>query len=194
MKRILATAILVTATAWAPAMAQSGSKTLASTMNVYVFPTKGQDASRQSQDEAECYNWAVGNVGTDPFELQKQAQTQQQQAEMAQQQAKQAGKDAGARGAIGGAAGGALIGEIVSDDPGRGAAYGAAAGAIIGRRQRKAAGAIVGRRQRKKAQHQATAQVENASASAQASTAVQLENFKKAFAVCLEAHDYMVKF
>jgi hypothetical protein len=182
MKRILATAILVTATVWVPAVAQSGSKTLASTMNVYVFPTQGQDASQQSQNEAECYNWAVGNTGTDPFELQKQAQDQQHQAEMAQQQAKQAGKGAGARGAIGGAAGGALIGEIVSDDPGRGAAYGAAAGAIIGRRQRK------------KAQHQATAQVENASATAQASTAVQLENFKKAFAVCLEANDYMVKF
>lgn len=44
-------------------------KSLSSTMEVYVFPTEGQDASLQSKDEAECYEWAVGNAGSDPFEL-----------------------------------------------------------------------------------------------------------------------------
>ena len=42
-------------------------KSLASTMDVYVFPTEGQDASTQSKDEAACYEWAVGNAGVDPF-------------------------------------------------------------------------------------------------------------------------------
>jgi hypothetical protein len=37
-------------------------KSLSSTMEVYVFPTEGQDASQQSIDEAECYQWANENT------------------------------------------------------------------------------------------------------------------------------------
>ena len=37
-------------------------------------------------------------------------------------------------------------------------------------------------------------QVEQQSQQAQKATAEQIENFKKAFSVCLEAKDYMVKF
>ena len=169
------------------AVAQSGSqsggqKTLAATMNVYVFPTEGQAADQQSKDEAECYNWAVGQTGNDPFDLQKQAQQQQQQGEQAQQQAQQVGQGAGAQGAVKGAAVGALVGEIANDDAGKGAAYGAAAGLIAGRRRGAAA------------QQQASQQAEKQTQQAQQATAEQLEGFKKAFAVCLEAKDYMVKF
>jgi hypothetical protein len=159
----------------------TGQKTLAATMNVYVFPTEGQDASQQSKEEVECYNWAVQNTGTDPFDLVKQAQ-QQQQAEAAKAQTQQVGQGAGARGAVGGAAAGALVGEIVSDDAGKGAAYGAAAGLIAGRRRGRAA------------QQEAEQQVEQQAAQAQAATQEQITNFKKAFSVCLEAKDYMVKF
>ena len=109
-------------------------KTLASTMNVYVFPKAGQVATVQSQDEAACYSWAVENTGTDPFELAKKAQEQQAQSEQQMAQAKNAGAGAGAAGAVKGAAVGALIGEIADDDPGSGAAYGAAAGMIRGKR------------------------------------------------------------
>jgi hypothetical protein len=160
----------------------SGQKTLAATMNVYVFPTQGQTPEVQSQDEAACYNWAVQNTGTDPFELSKQAQQQAQQAEQAQQQAAQAGQGAGAAGAVKGAAVGALIGEIADDDAGKGAAYGAAAGLIAGRRRGRAA------------QQQAQASAQQQSQQVQAATAEQLANFKKAFSVCLEAKNYMVKF
>ena len=62
----------------APASSQ---KTLAATMNVYVFPTAGQPTEQQSTDEAACYGWAVQNTGSDPFQLEKQAEAQQQQAE-----------------------------------------------------------------------------------------------------------------
>jgi hypothetical protein len=110
-------------------------KSLAATINVYVFPTEGQTPELQSTDEAACYNWAVQNTGSDPFALQKQAQQAEQQAQQAEQQIDQAGKGAGAKGAVGGAAAGALIGEIVSDSAGAGAAYGALAGAIIARRR-----------------------------------------------------------
>jgi len=160
----------------------SGQKTLAATMNVYVFPTKGQDAAKQSEDEAACYNWAVQNTGSDPFNLAKQADANKAKTEQQKQQAAQAGQGAGAAGAVKGAAVGALIGEIASDDAGKGAAYGAAAGLIAGRRARH------------RAQEQATAQAEQQGQQAQAATAEQLENFKKAFSVCLEAKDYMVKF
>ena len=157
-------------------------KTLAATMNVYAFPTKGQSPETQSTDEAACYDYAVKTVGTDPFTLQKQSQAQAQQTEAQKQQAQQAGKGAGVKGAVGGAAAGALIGEIASDDAGEGAAIGAAAGVVHGRRKAK------------RAQGEATAQAEAQGQQAQQATAAQMDNFKKAFSVCLEAKGYMVKY
>jgi hypothetical protein len=44
------------------------------------------------------------------------------------------------------------------------------------------------------AQEQAEAEVQQSSAQAQQATAEELANFKKAFSVCLEAKDYMVKY
>jgi hypothetical protein len=157
-------------------------KTLAASMNVYVFPTTGQDAAQQSKDESECYTWAVQNSGSDPFALQKQAQQQQQKTEEQKKQAEKAGAGAGAAGAVKGAAAGALIGEIANDDAGQGAAYGAAAGVIAGRRRSK------------EAKKEATAQAEKQGQQAQQATAEQIDNFKKAFSVCLEAKKYMVKY
>jgi hypothetical protein len=156
-------------------------KSLSSSIQVYVFPEKGQDASTQSQDEAACYGWAVDQTGLDPFDLQKQAQQQAAQTEAAKQQAQHAGDGAGAAGAVGGAAVGALIGSL-SGDAGAGAAIGATLGGVRGSRARRGA------------QAQATQQVEQQGAQKQAATAAQIENFKKAFSVCLEAKDYMVKY
>lgn len=163
-------------------VAEPGGKSLSATMNVYVFPTTGQSAAQQGTDEAACYTWAVQNTGVDPFLLAKQAQAQQQQAAQAKKQAGQAGKGAGAAGAVGGAAVGALIGEIASDDAGKGAALGAGAGLLAGRAHRR------------QAQQQATQQAEKQAQQAQKVTAEQLENFKKAFSVCLEAKHYLVKY
>jgi hypothetical protein len=159
----------------------TGQKTLAATMNVFVFPTEGQDAEQQSKDEAACYGWAADNTGTDPFDLARHAEQQAQQADAAKQQAQQVGQGTGAQGAVRGAAVGALIGAI-GDDAGKGAAIGATTGLIAGRRRGRAA------------QQQATQSVEQQAAQTQAATAEQIENFKKAFAVCLEAKDYMVRF
>ncbi len=185
MKRMLIAAGLVVLASAAGSRIEAQSapaqKTLASTMNVYVFPNAGQGAAQQSQDEAECYNWAVQNTGTDPFQLQKQAQAQQQQAAAAQAQASQAAQGSGVKGAARGAATGALIGGI-SGDAGKGAAIGAASGAVVGRSR--------GRR----AEQSAEQQVAQQSAAAQQATAQQLDNFKKAFSVCLEAKKYMVKY
>ena len=64
-----------------PALAEDPpSGTLASTMEVYVFPTEGQDASQQSKDEASCFEWAVDNTGSDPFSLDKEAEANEELA------------------------------------------------------------------------------------------------------------------
>jgi hypothetical protein len=151
----------------------SAQKTLAGTLNVYVFPSQGQTSSQQSKDEADCYSWAVQNTGSDPFQLSKQAQAQ------AQAQAQNAGATQGSavRGAAGGAAAGALIGGIAGD-AGKGAAIGAATGAVVNRRRAR------------KAQEQNEAAI----SSSQQATAEQMTNFKKAFSACLEAKKYMVKY
>jgi len=178
MKRV----ILVLAAAALPVAASSQTQSLGSTMEVYVFPSSGQEAGQQSKDESECYNWAVSNVGTDPFDLAKQEQADAQQAQAEQQAAQQAGQGSGARGAVRGAAAGALIGEIANDDASEGAAWGAAAGAVRGRRK--------GREAQQQAQQQAAAQAEDR----EEATEEQLTNFKNAFSVCLEAKEYMVKY
>ncbi len=180
MKKIVTVSILLSLAALPLVEAQQ--KTLASTMEIYVFPTKGQAANQQSQDEAECYNWAVNQTGSDPFKLSKQSQQVQQQTQQAKQDVKGSSQGSGAAGAVGGAARGALIGKIVSDDPGKGAAYGATAGLIAGRRRGKSS---------EKSQEKS---IEQQGQQQQQEIAGQMENFKKAFSVCLESKEYMVKY
>jgi hypothetical protein len=161
--------------------ASAGQKSLAATMNVYVFPSKGQTTEQQNTDEAACYNWAEQNTGTDPFKLQQQSQTQQKQAQQEAAAVSTAGAGAGAVGAVRGAAAGTLIGAIAGDT-GAGAVYGAAAGLLIGHHRRR------------EAQKQAEAEVQQSSQQAQQATTEELSNFKKAFSVCLEGKDYTVKY
>ena len=175
--------VFLIVSAWrCPIAASAQTQSLGSTMDVFVFPAEGQDSSQQSKDEAACYEWAVGNTGSDPFQLAKQEEADKQQAAAEQQAAKQAGAGSGARGAVRGAAAGALIGEIANDDASEGAAWGAAAGVVRGRRQGRAA--------QQRAQQQAAAQSEQR----EQATEQQLANFKNAFSVCLEAKEYMVKY
>lgn len=163
-----------------PAFGQD--KSLASTMEVYVFPQEGQTADVQSKDEASCYAWAEDNTGSDPFQLVKQEDTNEQLAEAEMDAAEATGKGAGARGAVRGAAAGALIGEVTGGDAGESAAIGAAAVAVRGRRQ--------ARRARGEAEQQAESKAE----AREEARAEDLDNFKKAFSVCLEAKDYLVKY
>jgi len=178
MNKIVVTLVAIATPLAAPAQQQ----TLASSMQVYVFPAKGQQAAQQSQDEVACYDWAVENTGADPFAVQKQKQANEELAQAEQAAARQSGQGSAARGAVRGAAAGALIGEIANDDSSEGAAWGAAAGAIRGRRQAAHAQA--------QAQQQATAKSEEREQTA----SEQLANFKSAFSVCLEAKEYMVKY
>lgn len=157
-------------------------QTLAATMEVYAFPKEGQDASQQSQDEVACYEYATSSTGSDPFQLAKQEDTNEQLAEAEMEAAEATGKGAGARGAVRGAAAGAVIGEVTGGDAGESAAIGAAAVAVRGRRQARGA------------RHEAEAQAGQQAVAREEATADDLANFKKAFSVCLEAKDYMVKY
>lgn len=180
MKKLLATLIVLSLPL--ASTAQAAGQSLASTLDVYAFPEAGQDSSQQSQDEAQCYSWAEENTGTDPFDLEKQAESQQAQTEAEMAAAENAGAGSGARGALRGAAAGAVVGEIANDDAGEGAAWGAGLGALRGRRQ--------GHQAQAEAQHQAAAKGQQQAEV----TAEELENFKKAFSVCLEAKEYLVKY
>lgn len=158
-----------------------GSQSLSSTLEIYVFPAEGQSSEQQSKDEVECYNWAVSNTGTDPFDLQKENEQVAAQTEQQVAQTQAATQGAGAKGAVRGAAAGAIIGEVSGGDAGESAAIGAAVGAVSARRRGRAANASA----QQQAQQQQDAQAEKAK--------VDNGNFKKAFSVCLEAKDYMVK-
>jgi hypothetical protein len=157
-------------------------KTLAATMDVYAFPQAGQAADKQSKDEADCYSWATSNTGSDPFALSKQQAQQQQQTQQQVQQAKAGAQGAGAKGFAGGAVTGAVIGEIASDDAGKGAAWGAALGTMSARRRAK------------EQSEAAASQAQQSGTQKQQATAGQIENFKKAFSVCLEGKQYLVKY
>ena len=63
------------------ALAQSA--TFGAAVGVIVFPADGQEAAEQSRDEADCYNWAAGHTGSDPFQLERQAAEQQAASEAA---------------------------------------------------------------------------------------------------------------
>jgi hypothetical protein len=81
----------------------------------YYYPSKGQDPSQQSRDQAECGNWAYQQTGYRP-------------GAPSPEPAPQGGAFRGAtRGAAVGAIGGAIGGNA-----GKGAAIGAATGGVIG--------------------------------------------------------------
>jgi hypothetical protein len=182
MKKLLVLAIALAIPTAILAQDDPSGKTLASSLDVFVFPADGQDSSAQSKDEVECYQWAVTNVGSDPFDMSKQQASDEELAQAQMAAAEQTGQGSGARTAVRGAAAGALIGEVTGGDAGDSAAIGAAAGLVAGRRRGRAAN------------QQAVAQAESSQESREEATAGEIENFKSAFSVCLEAKDYMVKY
>jgi hypothetical protein len=102
MKTVLMTTIvLILASTAVGAQESSDSteqKSLAATLGIYVFPEEGQAIEQQSLDEVECYDWAVKQTGSDPFDLKQQAEEQKAQAEEQQAQQKAGRKKRGLRG------------------------------------------------------------------------------------------------
>lgn len=179
MKRL--TTLLIT-TALAASAAQAQQQSLAASLDVQVFPAKGQSAKQQSEDEATCYQWAVTNTGVDPFGVQKQQQANQQQAQADQAAVAASGAGAGVGGAVRGGAAGALVGAIAGGDAGKAAVWGAAAGIIRSRHRVRVE------------KEEASEDIAAASAQSAQLSQEQITNFKNGFSACLEAKNYIAKF
>lgn len=107
----------------------------------HAYPAKGQSASKQAKDEAECSRWATGKTHYDPAHPPAVAK-----AEPA--------KVTGSGSRVKGAAVGAVIGGVSGGSAGEGAVAGAVAGGVSRRiRNRRAA----------KAQNEAASQQAQAS-------------------------------
>jgi hypothetical protein len=152
---------------------------LSSSLGVYVFPAKNQNATQQSNDETACFGWAKSQTGIDPMAIKPQVASAAPAPPAKDPASGQVARGA-ARGAIAGTAIGAVAG-----DTGKGAAIGATAGALGG----------VGNRSR--ARQQAAAEQQQASAQqqqqAQDSIAHQKATYNRAFGACMEGKGYTVK-
>jgi len=166
MKKInLVLVVMIAAFGIQNTLAQS--EGIAKSLGLYIFPSKNQSAQTQSADESACYTWAIQQTGYDPLN-----------PPTIQAAPVDTSPDGSAvKGAAVGAAGGAAIGAIAGD-AGKGAAIGAVVGGVRGRRQSKQADA---------AQSQS-----NQQAAANQSAAL-LNDYKKAFSVCMEGKGYTIK-
>lgn len=136
-------------------------------LGLYAFPTQDQNAETQEMDEYKCFKWAKDQTGYDPLNP----------PDIKPQQA-QAGPDGTAiKSTGGGAAAGAAVGAIAGD-AGKGAAIGATLGAFRGLAAKGA---------------KANAQEAAAKQSVEQQQAALLNDFRKAYSVCLEAKGYAVK-
>jgi hypothetical protein len=139
---------------------------LSSTFGVYVYPKNKQSQTQQANDESACYKSAKGKTGVDPGNLPPATP-----ASVTQHQG------GAVRGAAGGAAVGAAVGAIAGN-AGTGAGIGATLGAVRGRRTQTAVN---------------NAEQHYAQANAQAQHSQSMNNFRRAYAACLESRGYVVK-
>ena len=143
------------------------STSIASSLELYVFPGENQSKEQQDADEVACFKWAKEQTGYDPMNP-----TQVQAAEV-----DKSADGSAVRGAARGAAAGAAIGAIAGDT-GEGAAIGAVVGGIRGRRAKKYGDQV---------------QQQQLISDAQAQQDKMLDDYKRAFSVCMEAKGYTVK-
>jgi hypothetical protein len=143
---------------------EASGPSVSSSLGVVAYPSKGQSAKQQNKDESECFAWAKQRTGIDPMAVASQPTKQEGPAVGGGERLQGA-----ARGAVGGLAIGAIAGNA-----GKGAAVGAVAGTMVGGHKA---------RKNKAAQEQ---QAEQAKAGT-------LQQFNKAFGVCMEGRGYAVK-
>ena len=152
---------------------------LSSSLGVYVFPAKNQNAKQQSNDETSCFGWAKTQTGIDPMSIKPQVASS-----APAQPATDPASGQVARGAARGAVAGAAIG-AVAGDTGKGAAIGATAGGLKGVGNRGRA-----KQEAEQQQQQAAAQQQQ---QAHASVDQQKATYNRAFAACMEGKGYTVK-
>lgn len=145
----------------------TNTSSIAKGLELFVFPSQEQDQETQDADELACYKWAMEQTGYDPINP----------PEIQAEQVDRSANGTAVRGAARGAAAGAAIGAIAGD-AGTGAAIGATAGGIRGRRAKVAGDEM----EQQQADQAALAKEEEL-----------LNNFKRAFSVCMEGKGYTVK-
>jgi hypothetical protein len=151
----------------------------ATSVGLFVYAAKGQDAAQQSKDESECYGWSKTQSGIDP------AAPAPAPASAAAAETEKKGGGERIKGAARGAAAGAVIGEVANNDASEGAAIGATAGVVAGGRQA---------RKNRQAQEEKAAEATAANAdAAKAAGQQQLDTFKRGMGACLEGRGYTVK-
>lgn len=167
----------------------------AQTSRPIIYPSRGQTAERQAQDETHCYSWAQKYTGFDPVraleDLQAQtaqAQQQSQQERYAAQQAAGASANAPARGAVGGAAGGAAIGAIAGN-AGKGAAIGATIGLLSGAAARREHRIAVAQEEERRQQ-----QINAQQSQLQAQSQEKLGEYNRAFQTCMQGKGYAMSY
>jgi hypothetical protein len=143
---------------------------------IFIYPSKGQNEKQMEKDKFECHVWAKKQSGFDPL---NPPSLQELEAKVrSQQQARQdEGSEVG-ESVVKGIVGGAIIGEVVKDEPGKGAVIGGVVGGIHGAQKAE---------KRKEAQQQAIKR------QAQAELARLRNDYKRAYAACLEGRGYTVK-
>lgn len=138
-------------------------------LNLYVYPAKGQSAEQQQKDESACYNWAKQQTGLDPANMPKVQGAAPTETTSTGEALK---------GGAMGAAAGAAIGAIVGGGGSEGALIGGLTGVVAGRRK--------GKKQEKQEQEQIQASV----------SAQEQENWNRylrAFSGCIEGKGYTIK-
>jgi hypothetical protein len=177
---LLVTAMQASAQQAAPPATAAPAPSPASSIGLFVYPAKNQDAAQQSTDETQCYDWSRTQNGFDPAAPAAAAAP----AKTAEAEKQGPGGER-IKGAARGAAAGAVIGEVADNDASQGAEVGAAAGVLAGGRQARK------NRQAQEQQAEQTAQAnEDAAKAAQQQ---KVDTFKRGMAACLEARGYSVK-
>jgi hypothetical protein len=137
---------------------------MASTVGLYVYPQKSQNATQQLTDEQRCYNSAKTQTGYDP--------------NAAAPAPKEKNKTSSSDGHD--VAKGAAHGAIISGATGGDAAAGARRGAIIG--------GIRSKREKKKDD-----EAKQKTEAKQTMQEKQKDDFKRAISACLDARGYSVR-
>ena len=147
----------------------SAADSLVSSMGIYVYPAKEQTAQQQSEDDYACFGWAKQQTGYDPMNP----------PQVTAQAPDQGPSGARLRGAARGAAAGAVVSEITDNDTSDAMVGGAAMGAMRGGRQDR-----LNRRD----------QAEQAEVAADQQEDGYANQFKGAYAACIEGRGYSVKY
>jgi hypothetical protein len=139
-------------------------KGMASTVGLYVYPQKQQNATQQLTDEQQCYGSAKTQTGFDPNATTTAAKAPKTSS----------GNDhAAAEGALRGA----TISRATGGDPGQGAARGAIRGSIRAKRKAK----------------EQSEQADKKADATKTQQQQKQDDFKRAMSACLDARGYSVR-